>query len=169
MYFSKDAGAFIHLSGSRKARGGENLILSTEEKEREGMAVGEGDPRTVRILLVEDDPMVRDLVDLILKNRGWDVIAADSGEGALAAWETGGIDLILMDVQMPGMDGLETTRAIRRAEGGSGTRTPIIAMTAHAREEDKEQCLEAGMDDYLSKPIRMGDLYSAVERHAPLG
>lgn len=124
---------------------------------------------TPRILLVEDDPMVRELVNLILQKRGWSTLTAENGERALSALESETVDLVLMDVQMPGMDGLETTMAIRRREAGSGTRIPIIAMTAHALQEDRDLCLEAGMDDYLSKPIQMTDLYSTVERHLQIG
>lgn len=123
------------------------------------------DTLTPRILLVEDDPMVRELVDLILQSRGWNTVIAEDGPKALSLFEGGNIDLILMDVQMPGMDGLETTRAIRRREEGSGLRIPIVAMTAHALDEDRKQCLDAGMDDYLSKPIQMSALYATVERH----
>jgi CheY-like chemotaxis protein len=90
------------------------------------------------------------------------VLAAD-GEQAIAAVSREPFDLILMDVQMPGMNGFEATTAIRALEQGTGRRTPIAAITAHALSGDRERCLEAGMDAYISKPVRAYELYAAVE------
>jgi CheY-like chemotaxis protein len=92
------------------------------------------------------------------------VVAADSGPDALRALGGRYFDLVLMDLQLPGMDGIEATRAIRAAEAGRGRRVPVLALTAHALPGVREQCLEAGMDGYLTKPLRPADLLAAVER-----
>jgi CheY-like chemotaxis protein len=86
------------------------------------------------------------------------VTVANDGHQAVAAWERQPFDLVLMDVQMPGMDGLAATAAIRAREQGSGRHTPIVALTAHAMEGDRERCLAAGMDGYASKPLRRNEL-----------
>jgi CheY-like chemotaxis protein len=91
------------------------------------------------------------------------VSVASDGRDAVAALERGAFDLILMDVQMPDMDGFEATAAIRSKEKLSGGHIPIIAMTAHALKGDQERCLAAGMDAYLSKPIRTTELLAAIE------
>ena len=91
------------------------------------------------------------------------VSVAEDGQLALACLDHETFDVILMDVQMPVMDGLEATREIRQRERLSGGHTPIIAMTAHALKGDRERCLEAGMDGYLAKPVRAKDLYETIE------
>jgi two-component system sensor histidine kinase/response regulator len=93
------------------------------------------------------------------------VAAAPDGQQALYLLDEQPFHLILMDVQMPVMDGLEATRAIRRGEYGTGRHTPILAMTAHAMSRDRDHCLEAGMDGYLTKPIHGADVLEAIERH----
>src|SRR5262249_54367598 len=93
----------------------------------------------------------------------------NNGKEALAALEQQGFDAVLMDVQMPEMDGLEAARAIRRTEQGTAAHVPIIALTANAMKGDYEQCLAAGMDGYLSKPIQAAALYAAVEAFASAG
>jgi two-component system, OmpR family, response regulator len=116
-----------------------------------------------RILLAEDDPVVQQMLQLLLtRHQSWEVVTSENGRQAVACWQE--IDLVLMDLQMPGADGLEATRAIRALEGSGLGHTPIIALTAHARQEDREQCLAAGMDSYLAKPVRMEALYAAVEK-----
>ena len=106
----------------------------------------------LRILLVEDNPANQKLATYILQDRGHVVEIAGDGQEAIYLTEQNRYDVILMDVQMPGMNGLEATAAIRKREDG-GSRVPIIAMTAHAMKGDRERCLAAGMDGYLSKPI----------------
>jgi two-component system sensor histidine kinase/response regulator len=99
----------------------------------------------------------------LLEKRGHTVVVAETGKAALSALEKQSFDIVLMDVQMPEMDGLKATIAIREGERISGNHIPIIAMTAHAMASDKESCLEAGMDGYLSKPLKAKDLFAAVE------
>ena len=119
----------------------------------------------LRILLAEDNRTNQILATRLLEKRGHDVVVAGSGEEALEALEKQAFDLVLMDVQMPTMDGLQATRAIRKAELKSGKHIPIIAMTAHAMVGDMERCLEAGMDDYITKPIRPHQLVELLERY----
>jgi CheY-like chemotaxis protein len=106
-----------------------------------------------RLLVVEDDDTIRQVLGLMLKRSNFEIDFAESGHEAVDAWEKGEFDLILMDVQMPGMNGFEATSLIREKERSRGGHTPIIAMTAHALKEDEEKCFAAGMDSYISKPI----------------
>ncbi len=121
----------------------------------------------LRILLAEDNRVNQVLAVRILEKAGYSVTLADNGRAALDALEKQHFDIVLMDVQMPEMDGLEATVALRRRETGTGNRIPIIAMTAHAMVGDKERCLEAGMDAYLTKPLQMRDLFSMIRAFAP--
>jgi CheY-like chemotaxis protein len=123
--------------------------------------------QTLRILLAEDNKVNQTVASRLLEKRGHVVVVAGNGREALAALygpDSGGFDLILMDVQMPEMDGLEVTQTIRARERASGTRVPIIAMTAHAMKGDEERCLAAGMDGYVSKPIQVEALFSTIDR-----
>jgi signal transduction histidine kinase/CheY-like chemotaxis protein len=115
------------------------------------------------ILLVEDNLVNQKIATQMLVRRGHSVDLAMDGSEALQRMEEKRYDLVLMDCCMPGMDGYETTRRIRANEAGTSRHTPIVAMTANARAEDRKRCLAAGMDDYLSKPVRPEDLYSMVE------
>ena len=112
-----------------------------------------GAKRTLRILVAEDNPVNQQLALHLLERRGHSAIVAENGREALAAIEKNTFDLVLMDVQMPEMGGLEATRAIREKEKSTGKHLPIVAMTAHAMQGDRERCLEAGMDGYLAKPL----------------
>ncbi|NUQ62079.1 MAG: PAS domain S-box protein [Pirellulales bacterium] len=116
----------------------------------------------LRILVVEDNPANRKLAAYILQERGHHVEVAGSGQEAVALTEQNRYDAVLMDVQMPEMDGLQATAAIRDRETG-GSRVPIIAMTAHAMQGDRERCLAAGMDGYLSKPVKGREMILLVE------
>ncbi len=118
----------------------------------------------LRVLLVEDNPVNRKLALRTLEKSGHAVAAAENGEAALEALQRGRFDLVLMDVQMPKMDGIEATRIIRERENSVGGHIPIIALTAHAMAGDRERCLQAGMDGYLIKPIRPASLLEAIER-----
>jgi signal transduction histidine kinase/DNA-binding response OmpR family regulator len=128
--------------------------------------------RGQRILLAEDNVFNRQLAVRLLEKRGYEVVVAGNGKETLGLWEEsvpGGIDLVLMDVQMPEMDGYETTAAIRGKEKERGGHVPIVAMTAHAMQGDRERCLAAGMDGYISKPIRIEEFYEEIERHISAG
>jgi signal transduction histidine kinase/ActR/RegA family two-component response regulator len=105
------------------------------------------------ILVVEDEQVTRQVLGLMLQRANYECAFAENGQKALEMWESGKYDLILMDVQMPRLNGFEATAAIRDKERTRGDHTPIVAMTAHALKEDEERCLAAGMDAYVSKPI----------------
>jgi PAS domain S-box-containing protein len=118
--------------------------------------------RPLSILLAEDGIANQKLAIGVLTKWGHSVEVAEDGKQAIRAWEQGDFDLVLMDVQMPEMDGLEATRQIRDRERGTGQHTAIVAMTAHAMTGDREKCLAAGMDGYVSKPVRKQELYEAI-------
>jgi PAS domain S-box-containing protein len=124
---------------------------------------------SLKILLAEDNLVNQRLAVRLLEKRGHRVIVAGNGREALHALDQQSFDLIFMDVQMPEMDGLEATAAIREKEKGTRFRQPIIALTAHAMKGDREKCLAAGMDAYLSKPIRPQDLDAALEPYRRRG
>lgn len=115
-----------------------------------------------RILLAEDNVVNQRLAVALLKKQGHTVVIANNGREAVEALEREQFDLVLMDVQMPVMNGLEATSQIRAKERGSCKRARIIAMTAHAMKEDRDRCLAAGMDGYISKPITPQQLYAAI-------
>ncbi|HEY2646913.1 MAG TPA: response regulator, partial [Candidatus Acidoferrales bacterium] len=123
--------------------------------------------RKLAILLAEDNPVNQKLAIRLLEKAGHLVTLARTGREALDAWEAAtapAFDVVLMDIQMPDMDGMEATAAIREREKKSGTHVPILAMTAHAMRGDKERCLANGMDGYVSKPIHPGTLFAEIER-----
>ena len=123
--------------------------------------------RGLRILVAEDEPVNRRLVQRILERQGHQVTLACNGGEAVDLHRRQPFDLILMDVQMPGMSGLEATAAIRDQEQASHVHTPIVALTAHAMKGDRERCLQAGMNSYLSKPLRRHKLLELIERLGP--
>ena len=118
---------------------------------------------TLRILVAEDTPFNQKFILRLLGSWGYEGVIAENGRKALEAVSQDKFDLVLMDVQMPEMDGLEATKAIREAEKQTGRHVPIIALTAHAMKGDRERCLEAGMDEYVSKPISPDTLYAAIQ------
>ncbi len=122
--------------------------------------------RRLRVLLAEDNLVNRKLVTRLLEKRGHHVHAVENGRAAVdtIASATSGFDVVLMDLQMPEMSGFEATGAIRQRERGGLGHLPIVALTAHAMAGDRERCLAAGMDGYLSKPIEVNDLIATVER-----
>jgi CheY-like chemotaxis protein len=118
----------------------------------------------LRILLTEDNVVHRAVAAAILQKRGHSLAHAANGGEAVEAAGREAFDLILMDVQMPEMDGFEATHRIREADRAIGHHTPIVAMTAHATTGDRERCLAAGMDDYLSKPLKKQELFLLLEQ-----
>ncbi|HVH55940.1 MAG TPA: response regulator [Vicinamibacterales bacterium] len=131
--------------------------------------IGHRPRRPLRVLVAEDNPVNRKLVTTLLKKRGHTVKAVDNGRKAVAAVasrESAPFDLVLMDLQMPEMSGFEAARAIRDDERDGRRRLPLIALTAHAMPGDRERCLDAGLDGYLSKPIDVDELIATVERFA---
>jgi signal transduction histidine kinase/CheY-like chemotaxis protein/ligand-binding sensor domain-containing protein len=123
--------------------------------------------RSLRILLAEDNPVNRLVASRMLEKQGHRVITSGNGRQALERLEKERFDLVLMDVEMPEIDGFQATATIRKQEETTGARIPIIAMTAHALKGDRERCLAAGMDDYVSKPIQPGALLEAIARLIP--
>jgi PAS domain S-box-containing protein len=119
--------------------------------------------RRLNILVAEDNPVNQKVASAILKKWGHRVVVVSNGREALEAIDKERVDLILMDVQMPEMDGFETTELIRDSEKADGGHVPIVAMTAHAMKGDRERCLVAGMDSYVSKPVRTEELFSVIE------
>lgn len=116
-----------------------------------------------RILLAEDEPMIREMLTMMLATKGWQAETARSGREAVEKWAEGDFDIILMDLQMPEMDGLEATRKIRTGEAKVGRKTCIVGLTAHAQLEIEDACLKAGMDRVLTKPVRMAELYTVID------
>jgi CheY-like chemotaxis protein len=107
----------------------------------------------MRILVVDDDPVISKVFAMMLQRADFEVDIAEDGLIGVEMWEKGNYDLVLMDVQMPRMNGFEATSAIREKERARGGRIPIVAVTAYALDKDKEECLAAGMDAFISKPM----------------
>ena len=139
-------------------------LLAGLEESQSPASVAIGFTRPLRILLAEDNKVNRIVATRLLAKRGHTVATAVNGAEAVAAVERDDFDLILMDVQMPEMDGYEATAAIRRLQASRGIYTPVIALTAHAMKGDRERCLLAGMDEYVAKPISADELFSKMER-----
>ena len=119
--------------------------------------------RSLRVLLAEDNAVNQKLAARLLEKEGHFVVVVPDGLRAVEALETNPFDLVLMDVQMPGMDGVEATSLIRRREMNTGLHVPIIAMTAHAMTGDRQRFIASGMDGYVSKPIHSRELFDAIE------
>jgi PAS domain S-box-containing protein len=149
----------ILVALGRPSREGEQPTVLTRHSLREAR-------RKLRVLVAEDNAVNQELAVRLLEKQGHTVAVAGNGQEALEALEKAtsrGFDVVLMDLQMPEMDGLEATAAIRQKEKATGKHLPIIAMTAHALKGDRERCLAAGMDDYVAKPIQAKELLAAVE------
>ena len=127
---------------------------------------GVRDPASaLRILVAEDNPVNQMLATRILEKRGHHVVMTVNGREALAALEKDRFDLVLMDMQMPEMDGFEATALLREREKqkGDGIRQPVVALTAYAMKDDRDRCMAAGVDDYLTKPIQPEELDALLE------
>jgi CheY-like chemotaxis protein len=114
-------------------------------------------------LLAEDNRINQIVTARLLEKRGFRTVLAKNGREAFEMLDRESVDLVLMDVQMPEMDGFEATRRIREREKKTGGHLPIVAMTAHVLDGDREKCLDAGMDAYLAKPVESGQLYKMIE------
>jgi CheY-like chemotaxis protein len=144
----------LHVPGQQKARTpASSAAARTPVRARQPL----------RVLLTEDNPVNQEVALRLLERRGHSVIVAENGRQALTAIERHKFDLVLMDVQMPEMGGLEATQLIREKEKSTGEHLPIVAMTAHAMQGDRERCIAAGMDGYLAKPIDPKSFFQTVE------
>ncbi len=141
-----------------KLRPTETTVTAEPESLPRELALAKG-----RILVVEDNLVNQKVIQGLLKKRGYSTAVSSDGAQALALLDSTSFDLVLMDVQMPVLDGLETTRRLRASE--RWRELPIIAMTAHAMSGDRDRCLNAGMDEYLTKPINSRELYSTIEKY----
>ncbi len=168
----REAGVSYYLSKPiRRAELLETIVhaLSPDEPEQKPAGLRpkfEGCESPLRLLLAEDNLVNQKLAIRLLEKRGHSVMVAGNGNEALAMVAQEPFDAVLMDVQMPEMDGFEATAALRRGEHETGDHLPVIAMTAHAMKGDRQRCLEAGMDDYISKPLQPSELFETVERVA---
>lgn len=140
-----------------------NLEMTVDEKHDASSLTTVARLPPLRILLAEDSLVNQKLAVALLQKHGHRVVVVNNGTGAIAACGSQSFDVVLMDVQMPELDGFEATATIREQEKTSGKRIPIIAMTAHAMKGDRERCLQSGMDGYVSKPIRPQQLFQAIE------
>jgi len=140
----------------------EDVVAPDEKEEITTLVV-----QPLRILLAEDGLINRKVATGLLHMHHHDVVVAVNGRAAVQAMENDTFDIVLMDIHMPEMDGFEATSAIRKREAGTEHRTPIIAMTANAMKGDREECLNAGMDSYISKPFDPAQLYALLQEFAP--
>ncbi len=156
--------AAIHAAADKA---GKTAVPPAGPADREAAAGQAGVPQKRRILVAEDDYINRVLITTILEREKWVVTAVENGRLAVDEAETDAYELILMDVQMPEMDGFAAAAAIRAKEKGTGRHIPIVALTAHAMKADRERCLAAGMDDYISKPVEYDALFALLEKFLP--
>ena len=147
--------AIVAVLGQKEER---NASLVTRHTVAEHRKLG------LRVLLAEDNPINQKLAVVLLQKAGYSVDAVENGRQAVEKVQSNSYSAVLMDVQMPEMDGFEATDQIREWEKGTERHTPIIAMTAHAMQGDRERCLDAGMDDYVTKPLEPKVLFSALDR-----
>jgi CheY-like chemotaxis protein len=150
---------------------------TTKQEEEKGPLtrhrIAEEKKRNIHILVAEDNPINRQVAAQILGKLGYNAEVVPDGRQAIEALKRNRFDLVLMDIQMPEMDGYEATRAIRtlenQQEGGDGARhfrrIPIVAMTANTMKGDREKCIDAGMNDHVAKPIKTDELINAIEKH----
>ncbi|MGC8908390.1 MAG: response regulator [Desulfomonilaceae bacterium] len=155
-----DLFAAIVRTLNRNAEGESANTLTTRHSLRESH-------RPLHILLAEDNLINQKLAVRVLNNMGHTVVVARNGEEAVELYQKEHFDMVLMDIQMPKMDGFQATAAIRNLEAETGRHIPIVAMTAHALKGDEERCLAAGMDAYVSKPIKLQELFRVIESFAP--
>jgi CheY-like chemotaxis protein len=158
---AKAGSSFVVTLPLREAVGEPTAAATSLAPDRPSAAAEGTKPR---LLVAEDDPTIQNVIGLLLRSGGFDVDFAANGEEAVAMWAKGGYDLVLMDVQMPLMDGFEAVRAIREREKTGTLHTPIVAVTGHAYLSDQQKCLDAGMDAYVAKPIDFQRLLEVVRK-----
>jgi len=139
------------------------LLNQSKHRRQEGTDKVE---RRLRVLVAEDNPVNQEVVRMFLAKHGHEVLIVPDGAQAVAAAADGDFDVILMDIQMPVMDGITATEAIRAAQAAEGQYTPIVAITAFSMQKDKERCIEAGMDRFITKPFTRSNLLDTVEQVA---
>jgi CheY-like chemotaxis protein len=153
------------MNAIASAVAGEEAVALPRRKPNEA-GVASAPDRMLHILLAEDNAVNQKFAVRAIEKAGHSVVVANNGREAVEAWERARYDLVLMDMQMPEMDGFEATARIRdlERERGATERIAIVAMTANAMKGDKERCLEAGMDGYVSKPVKRQTLFAEIER-----
>ena len=149
----------IELKQGKTLKATDKSSIKNQETEKEKTSF-----KQLSVLIVEDQLINRKIIFQLLKRKGHKITSAENGKIALEKAKSEKFDMIFMDIQMPEMDGLEATKLIRKFEKDNKTHTPIIAMTAHAMKGDKEVCLAAGMNHYVTKPINPAELYSVIEK-----
>ncbi len=152
-------GAILKVVGKQER--GQPLSIASSQKPLQKSI------KALSILLAEDNEVNQKIIVRMLANKGHKVTVAADGKEALASLDKEPFDLVLMDVQMPNMNGFEATAAIREKERLTGIHLPIVALTAHAMKGDQERCLRAGMDRYLPKPVRSNELFQTIEELIP--
>jgi CheY-like chemotaxis protein/two-component sensor histidine kinase len=159
-------GSVFHFNARFGLEAGQDIAVpeaASNVSGRMAAAAREAQP-SMRVLLAEDNAVNQLLAVKLLEKRGYSINVVHNGQEALEAVAKWSFDLLLMDVQMPEMDGLEATAAIRQSESGTGRHLPIIAMTAHAMKGDEDRCIAAGMDGYVPKPVIPSQLFETIER-----
>lgn len=160
---SKGSTFFVDLNLPVAKEGTEPAALATAQGSANLATAQHSRGKIMNILIAEDNPVNQKLLRLMLEMHAHHVKVTADGKEAVAVFQSEDIDLILMDVQMPGMNGFEATTTIRELEKNTGRHVPIIAVTAHVMPGYKEECLKAGMDNYLAKPFRMQELFAIIE------
>ena len=159
----KDSDLFACI-GSLFNRSGEEVPAPEEAGLESAENLDLDSQKRLRVLVAEDNSVNQTLMKALLRRAGHDPVVAINGIEAVKLFRSDSFDVILMDVQMPEMDGYEATYEILKLQADSGQRVPIIALTAHASPADRNRCLAAGMDEYLAKPIRAQSLYAMIDR-----
>jgi signal transduction histidine kinase/ActR/RegA family two-component response regulator len=159
-------GSAFHFTARFGLATGDRAEVMPADLRRLGASISGHDPqcRPLRILLAEDNLVNQKLARRLLEKQGHTVAVAGNGREAVGLLERESFDLALLDIQMPELDGSEVARTVRAREKNTGARLPIIALTAHAMLGDRERCLEAGMDGYVSKPIKVSELFTAISQ-----
>jgi signal transduction histidine kinase/CheY-like chemotaxis protein len=169
----RELGVAAHLTKPIQHWALEQTMLGVVSREAAALAVREpaqpaaaAPARRLQVLVAEDNVVNQKLAAALITRRGHDPVVVSNGREAVDAWTKGSVDVIFMDVQMPEMDGFQATALIREEERRRGTHVPIVAMTAHAMTGDREKCLEAGMDDYVTKPISFKEVDRILQQVA---